>query len=270
MRHAPSTVQNPVGLRALDLQLERRPRQQLGDRSLPDDLAAVHDGHGVAGALHLVEQVRREHNGTPFGGQGLDHVAHVEHAGRIQTVHGLVEDEELGVAEQTGGDAETLAHAHGVLGHLVVGPVQDADSFERRLYAVLRRRLARGGQDLQVLAPGEMAVEAGFVDGGPDASQGAVAVPGDCLPRRDMVPASARVSPRSTRISVVLPAPFGPRYPNALPRGTRSSTLSTATLSPNRLLRPCVSTAQSPSLGAGASVTRVMRRHPGRLRAYSV
>ena len=45
-------------------------------------------------------------------------------------------------------------------------------------------------------------------------------------------------------MSVVLPAPLGPRYPNAHPRGTSSSTSLTATLSPKRLVSPCVSTAQ--------------------------
>ena len=52
------------------------------------------------------------------------------------------------------------------------------------------------------------------------------------------MPASARVSPNSTRMRVVLPAPFGPRYPKAHPRGTSSSTPFTATFSPNRLVSP--------------------------------
>ena len=34
---------------------------------------------------------------------------------------------------------------------------------------------------------------------------------GTAWPSSDIVPASARVNPSSTRISVVLPAPFGPR-----------------------------------------------------------
>ena len=81
---------------------------------------------------------------------------------------------------------------------------------------------------------------------------------GTSWPSRDMVPASAWVSPSSTRISVVLPAPFGPRYPKAQPRGTRSSTSFTATLSPNRLVSPWVSTAHwlSPA-GAGGEFASV-------------
>ena len=58
------------------------------------------------------------------------------------------------------------------------------------------------------------------------------------------MPESACVKPSSTRMSVVFPAPFGPRYPKAQPRGTRSSTPFTATFSPKRFVSPWVSTAQ--------------------------
>jgi hypothetical protein len=47
----------PVGVGALDLHLEGGPGEQLGDRSLPDHLAAIDDGHRVAGALDLVEEM---------------------------------------------------------------------------------------------------------------------------------------------------------------------------------------------------------------------
>ena len=74
---------------------------------------------------------------------------------------------------------EALAHAHGVLRHLVVGPMQDADALERRLDAALGRRLTRRGEDLQVLATGQVAVEAGLVHDGPDPGQRPVTVAGD-------------------------------------------------------------------------------------------
>ncbi len=62
-------------------------------------------------------------------------------------------------------------------------------------------------------------------------------------PSRDIEPALAWVSPSSVRIRVVLPAPFGPRNPNAQPRGTDRSTPSIAARSPKRLVRPRVSIA---------------------------
>ncbi len=169
----------PLRVGALDLELEGGPGQQLRDRPLPDDLAAVDDGHGVAGALHLVEQVRGQHDRAALRHEGEDHVAHLEHAARVEAVHRLVEDQQLRVAEEAGRDAEPLAHAHGVLRHLVVGSVQDADALERRVDAALRRRLTRRGEDLEVLAAGEMAVEAWLVDDGADPRQRAVTVTGD-------------------------------------------------------------------------------------------
>ena len=168
----------PVGLGALDLYLERGPGQELGDRSLPDDLALVHDGHRVAGALHLVEQVRRQHHGAPLGDERVDHVAHLEHAAGIEPVHRFVEDQQLGVTEEAGRDAEPLAHPHGVLRHLVVGAVQDADAFERRRNAALGRRFTRRGEDLQVLPAGQVAVETGLVDDGAHPGQRQVAMAG--------------------------------------------------------------------------------------------
>ena len=42
-----------------------------------------------------------------------------------------------------------------------------------------RRRLACGGEELEVLPPGQMAVEPGLVDDGPDPGQGLVAMTGN-------------------------------------------------------------------------------------------
>ena len=175
----------PVGVRALDLDLEGGPGQELGDRALADDLAPVDDGDGVAGALDLVEEMGRQHDGAPLGHERQDHVAHVEHARRVEAVHRFVEDQQLRIAEEAGGDAEALAHAHGVLGHLVVGPMEDADALERRVDAALGRRLTRRGEDLQVLATGQVAVEAGLVHDRPDPGQRHVTVPGDAVAEQE-------------------------------------------------------------------------------------
>src|ERR1700694_2533334 len=56
-------------------------------------------------------------------------------------------------------------------------------------------------------------------------------------------------SPQRIRIVVDLPAPFGPRKPKISPRFTSSETLSTATKSPNRLVRRSRWTAGPFALG---------------------
>src|SRR5664280_2048279 len=57
-----------------------------------------------------------------------------------------------------------------------------------------------------------------------------------------------------TRISVVLPAPFGPTSAVTLPAGTARSTASSATFLRKRLLRPCAASATVP-FEAPTSVT---------------
>ena len=121
----------------------------------------------------------------PSDDERRDHVAHVEHAPGVQAVHWLVEDQQLGIPEQAGGNAQPLAHAHGVLRHLVVGPMQDADSLEGRVDAALGRRLTRRGEDLQILAAGQVAVEAGFVDDRPDPGQGHITVSRDGVAEKE-------------------------------------------------------------------------------------
>jgi hypothetical protein len=120
--------------------------------------------------------------------------------------------------------------------------MQDADALEGRVDAALGRRLARRGEDLQVLATGQVAVEARFVHDRPDPGQRDVTVPRDGVAEEEHRAGVGVGQAQQHRINVVLPAPFGPRYPKAQPRGTRSSTSLTAMFSPNRLVSPWVST----------------------------
>jgi hypothetical protein len=71
--------------------------------------------------------------------------------------------------------------------------------------------LAGGGDDLEVLAAGQVAVEARLLDDGADAGEGLGALLRHGRPSSVIEPESRRVRPSSMRISVVLPAPFGPR-----------------------------------------------------------
>ena len=93
--------------------------------------------------------------------------------------------------------------------------------------------LAGGGDDAQVLAAREICVEARLLDDRADARErGGCARPAWAAETHTL-PDVVSVSPSIIRIVVVLPAPFGPRYPNAEPRGTRSSTSSTAVRPPS-------------------------------------
>src|SRR5262245_5351408 len=56
-------------------------------------------------------------------------------------------------------------------------------------------------------------------------------------PSSDTAPLEGRASPRSTRMEVVLPAPFGPRRPITAPSGTSKVRPSTTVAAPYRLPR---------------------------------
>ena len=98
--------------------------RQLVDRALDDDLALVDDRDRVARLLDLVQQVRREHDRASFLDEGADHEPELLHARRVEAVHRLVEDQQLGIGEQRAGDAEALTHPERIRLHPLVRAVR--------------------------------------------------------------------------------------------------------------------------------------------------
>ena len=163
----------PGGFGAVDLDHRgARAADQLVDGALADHPPAVDDRHRVAGALDLIEQVRGQHDGAALIGQAGDHGPHLVHARRVEPVHRLVQDEQFRVREQARGHAQALAHAHRVRGHLVPGPFGQTDPGQRRRDPLRRRPAPGGGQQAEVVAAGQVRVEAGLVDDRPDPGQG--------------------------------------------------------------------------------------------------
>jgi hypothetical protein len=89
-------------------------REQLGTRALRLDPPAADDHHAVGDRLDLGQQVRREQHGAAAVGEAAQQLAHPAHALRVEPVGGLVEDQDLGLAEQRVGEPEALAHAERV------------------------------------------------------------------------------------------------------------------------------------------------------------
>jgi hypothetical protein len=152
----------------------------------------------------------------PRSGEAARQPAHPAHALRVEAVGGLVEDQDLGVAEQRVGEAKALAHAEGVLADPPPGRrLVEADELQQRVDAL--RRHAHGlrgdGERLAAAAPGVLRRR---VEQDPDAPSGVrqVAV---APAENPGVAAIGLGQATSIRIVVVLPAPLGPRNPGCCP-----------------------------------------------------
>ncbi len=131
--------------------------EQLGAGALRLDPTAADDHHPVGDGLDLGQQMRGEQHGAAAVGEAAQQPAHPAHALRIETVGGLVENQDLGVAEQGVGEAEALAHAERVLADALAGRrLVEADEREQRVYALDRHahRPRGDGERLAAAAPG--------------------------------------------------------------------------------------------------------------------
>ena len=87
--------------------------QQLVDRTLAQETAAVDDGDAVADAFDLGEQVGVEQHRAAAGAELDDHVAHLAAADGVEVGGRFVEDEQLGLVQEGLGEREPLPHALG-------------------------------------------------------------------------------------------------------------------------------------------------------------
>lgn len=137
---------------------------QAGDRSVVGDRSAAHDGDVVADLLDFAHVMAAQQYGQAAGGKAFDQGPHVADAGRVEPVGGLVEDEELRVANEGCGDTETLSHAEGVSAHLVslaVGEVHDVEDF---LDPAGCRTTVESGEEFQVPSAAEPGIELRTLD----------------------------------------------------------------------------------------------------------
>ena len=91
------------------------PGKQLAGGALGDDATAADHDDLVGRLLHLVQQVGGQQHRASLVGEPAQQAAHPVDALRVETVGGLVEDQDLRVAQQSAGDAEALAHPERVV-----------------------------------------------------------------------------------------------------------------------------------------------------------
>ena len=201
--------------------------EQLVHREVGQQPAAAEHDEVVGGVLHLAHQVAGDQHRPSLVGEVAQQLPHPADALRVQAVHRLVEQQDVGVAEQRGGDAEPLPHAQGEPAHPVVGHRLEADHLDDVVHAAPGQGVALRQRE-QVRVGGAPGMARAGVDEGADPAHRLGQLPVGAA-EHVAVPAVGRVSPRTQRIVVVLPEPLGPRKPVTRPGSTvtvRSSTAS--------------------------------------------
>jgi hypothetical protein len=118
----------------------------------------------------LGQVVARDEDGAALGGERPQKVAQPAHSFRVEAVGGLVEDEELGITEQRGREAEALPHAKRIAAGPAVRGARQVDQREHLVDAATWHS-GRTSQDAQVIAPGATRVEVRRLEHGADAGR---------------------------------------------------------------------------------------------------
>jgi hypothetical protein len=137
---------------------------------------------------------------------------------RIEPGGGLVNDEELGPSEQGLRDAEALLHAAREGAQAAVAHVEEVGALQQGVHFVAAP-LAGGdalecSQVLEQLERRDPGVEAESRGRSPSTRRTSSLYVSTSSPSSHTLPASASCGVASVRMSVDLPAPFGPRRPN--------------------------------------------------------
>ena len=220
----------------VEAQLEHLAGRVLGDEragaALGDDPPVVHDDEPVAQLLGLVHVVGRDDERDALALEPEQPVP--QHVPRLRVEAGgrLVEQQHLGVVHEAARDGEPALHPAGQRLDPVVAPLGELGELEQLVGP--RAHLVAGEPeeppvDPEVLLDGEVLVEDVALRADARAGRGS---PGRRMPGRARgcvsSPSVTGETQPTMRIVLDLPAPLGPRKPNASPRRTSTSMPSTA------------------------------------------
>src|SRR6185437_10023874 len=164
-----------------------------------------------------------------------------------------------------GGHGQFFLHTVGIISDQRLRPVGELHELEK-LLGTLRCGLAvepvHASRKIQILGAGEPSKKRETFGHNSNCRLTSTGFSDRSTFRIRIVPADGANSPVSILIIVDLPAPFGPRKPKNWPASTRKFTLSTATRSPKRRVKPSVTIAGSANM-ADESNTRGERDEAG-------
>ena len=103
------------------------------DGGVGDQPATADDDQTCCGLRHFAHQVGGHEHGVPVGGQVFEHGADPSDPFGVQAVDRFVQDHGLRVAQQRGGNAESLAHAEGESAGAFAGNLLESDDVDHLL-----------------------------------------------------------------------------------------------------------------------------------------
>ena len=217
----PARAPRPASSRSVTRTPNAVAGHDLVERAGGDRPALVEDHDAVADPLDLGQQVRVEDHGRAAIARRPDDGADVGPADRVERRRRLVEQDQLGLAQERHAEPEPLLHALREAADRVVGPVGQPDELEGvvdgaapRAAGGIRASSAWSAQHLAGAQPRLVAEELGQVPDPAPGRRGRRAA----RPGRARCPRVGRARPSSSLIAVVLPAPFGPSSPTSSPR----------------------------------------------------
>lgn len=133
------------------------------------------------------------------------------HALGVEPIGGLVEDQDLGIAEQGGGQGQAQAHPRGEAAHPSIGCMGELDELEDGVHPTWVDP-SRHRPDPEMVAGGPSVLDAGGLQHGPHPMEPIGSSPYG-RPSIVAVPPAGLTRPRSIWSVVVLPAPFRSQEP---------------------------------------------------------
>ena len=193
-----------------------------------------HD-RGVRHLGDLGQHVARHEHRAPLRRVPAHEVAQPADPLRIESVGRLVEDQDLGLAEEGGGEGKALAHPERVVARAPRRRLVECHGLQGLVRARLGIPAARATGP-QVVPGAAAGVEARALEHGADRPRRVGQLPVRAAVERSRVPLDGSARPRIMRRVVVLPAPLGPRKPVTFPGWTSKLTSSTAVTEPKRFV----------------------------------
>ena len=146
---------------------DRATAQELRQRGVGDESAAGQHDDFVDGLGHLGQQMAGDEHGASRRGVAAQEVAQPVDAFGVEAVGRLVQDEDVGIAEERGGEPEPLPHAEREAADTPTGGALQPDLGEDLVDAVVGET-GGGGEDAQVVAGSAAGMEARRLEHGAD------------------------------------------------------------------------------------------------------